>query len=222
MKDIFDNFSSMPSWLIVFCFFMILLTVLKCFIKKSKKEETRIRYRFIISFISVFTCLTGAYYLNDTLPSPASPQISNLYFFANGYLNNFRYQCEFLIRNDGETPCVLEKVEFFLEDAEFSNAKTLDIRTRSVNGPGIFLHGIHGGGSDTIRQIACSYFPQSLSLMNQPIFVIGKATSETFEEIEITKVKKDILIKFHFNHKDEPEERIVPVIYGRIGNMSNN
>lgn len=102
-------------------FFLTLFSILRCWLKKGD-EKTSIKYRVVTSIITFITCSAGTYYLYNTLPSNASPEINNLCFYADGTLNEFEYVCEFLIRNDGDKPCELQKVEYIFEDAKFENS----------------------------------------------------------------------------------------------------
>lgn len=223
MRYLLDIFTSMPTWLKVFCVAMIALTVLKCFIKKDNEEKIRIRYRIVISLISIFTCLTGAYYLNDTLPSPASPQINHLFFFRQGVEQRFRYCCEFNIRNDGQTPCNLEKVEFVLEGYEFKNAKSGRVKISSGGRSGAMYGKIFsGGGGAVTSDVGSSYFPQSLSVMPQGFCIMGEAVNpEGSNEVSIAKEEKNITIRFYFKSKNKifTEERTVPLIYGQVNTV---
>ena len=221
MNYLWIKFISMPMWLKLFCLVMIVLTVLKCFIKKEKDEKIRVRYRFVISLISIFTCLTGAYYLNDTLPSPASPQINQLFFYAQGNSQIFRYRCEFDIRNDGETPCELESVTFSLEGTEFTFAKSSREKI-AVGGGG----GIYGGGSAAYDDAGSINSTQSLSMIPQHFCIYGEGKNKDAEASNLYEGDRTVLITFNFKLKDkdkfrqiEPQIFEMPIIQGDVGQL---
>lgn len=96
--------------LIAFCCFMTTLSILKYWIK----QETR-WHKIVVSIVTIGTGITAYFALFQMLPTSASPQVSNLYFYAYGNINDFAYCCEFQVRNDGDKNCTLEKVELMLE-----------------------------------------------------------------------------------------------------------
>jgi len=204
----------MYKLVIAFCFLVTVLTALKYWLKQDS-----CKYKVVATILAVCSGITGYFVLYEMLPTPASPQINNLYFYADETLNSFEYVCEFLVRNDGDTPCVLETVEFLLADAEFKNAKSGRIAVGTGGGGGGGL--LNSGGGTTRDEIVCAYLPQKLPPMNLPFCIIGKAESSTLEEKKIFEADANILIRFHYisNGREFIEEKEVPIIFRNIDSI---
>jgi hypothetical protein len=200
--------------IILFCFFMTLLTAIKCWIKDERGKV----FRLIATIITIGSGITGYIVLYKMLPTPASPQINELFFYADGNQKDFTFCCEFLVRNDGATFCTLEKVEFVLQDVKFKSAKSALVTVGLGGGGG----GRYGGGTASIKnEVACSYFPQSLSSMNQVFRIIGHGNSSALSAERFSEIDTDITVKFHFRSNNKPFvlERTIPIIYRHIDNM---
>lgn len=194
------------------------VTVWKCWLRKDNTEgKPSLMYGLVTSAIAIITCSVAAYYLYNTLPTPASPEINNLTFYADGKLNDFEYVCEFLIRNDGDKPCELENVEFALGDAKFEDKKSGRIVTGSAPGGSGGLMG--GGGGVTRREITTTHLPQKLPPMNIPICIVGKATSKTLEDKDIINEDRTISITFVYGNGKKPSEPNIPIVYRNIDSI---
>jgi hypothetical protein len=201
----------------LFCMFLTGLTVWNCWVKPDTNK-----YKIIASLITICTGVTGFFVLRQMMPSPASPQINDLYIFAHGKTNSFYFCCEFMVRNDGATPCNLEKVEFVLSDVKFRIAKTAQLEAGAGGGGNSTPFG--GGGGRISNIIASSFFPQSISSINQSFKIVGEGKNETIKDEEAKNFAEseiNVLVKLYFNSKDKHFiiERNIPVIYRLVSGI---
>lgn len=197
--------------IILFCVFMTTLAVCKCWVKDEKSSK----YKQITSILTVGSGVTGFFVLCSMLPLPAHPEVNEIYFYAKGNTKQFFFCCEFFARNDGDTLCKLEKVEFIMNNTEFKLGKSA---TMTV-GAGGSSNVIYNYSPPTKKYIASSTFPQSLPSTNQSFRIIGEGSDSTvladFDSVSVE-------IKFHFISKNKPivVHRTVPVTRRTIEEVS--
>ncbi len=197
---------------------MTVLSVIKCWMT----EEQTYWLKWITILITVGSGITGYFVLYKMLPTPASPQVNDIFFYANGNQGDFSYCYEFTTRNDGDSPCKMEKVELVLKDVKFKTAKSALLAVGLGGGGG---GGRYGGSRSLIEdEVTNSYLPQSLSSMNQTFRFIGHGDSSTIKPKNFTDGGDndiDVVIKFYFKSNNKPIvlERKVPITSRNINNM---
>jgi hypothetical protein len=197
--------------LALFCIFMTILAVWNCWVpEKTPKFNT------IASILTICSGITGYFVLYKMLPTPASPEINDVFFYAQGGQAEFSFCCEFLTRNDGGTICTIDKVEFFLSDVQFKRAKSV-LLTVGQGGSS----GRYSGPGPIRNEVATSFFPQSISSINQSFKVVGSGKSSTLENKNFYESEVNVVIKFYFNSKNKPFviERTVPILPREMQNM---
>ena len=190
----------------IFCLFMTLLAITKCLLN----EET-VNYKIVTSILALGSGFTGFFVVRDMLPSPAYPEINEMYFYSSGTQKELSFCCEFFARNNGDTLCKLEKVEFVLGNTTFELAKSATMVVGMGGGSG----GRYGGPSQTKQYIACSTFPQSLPPTNQLFRIIGKGKNSDAEAPHLDSGSVDITFYFSSKKKSLITQRTVPIITNR-------
>lgn len=198
----------------LFCFFMTGLTVWNCWVKPDTNT-----YKLIASLITVGSGISGFFVLKEMMPTPASPEVNDVFFYANGSQNDFFFCCEFLARNEGSLPCSIDNVEFLLSGIEFKRAKSALVMVGQGGGGGGGLYG--GSGGPVKNETASSFFPQTIASMNQSFKIVGKGTSKTLTAKNFTENEMNIEIKFHFTSKNNPIilKRTIPIINKQISGV---
>lgn len=189
--------------------FIIILVI--CGIGKCFTEEKTLSNKIFTSLLTVFGIITGGAVFFQMLPSPASPQINELYFYAHGQPSDFSFYCEFYARNDGATLCELEKIECVLNKTEFKIAQSATLTEGFSGGGG----GRIGAPSKLKKHYSSSSFPQSLPSTNQIFRIMGKGKNESIENASFDS--SNIEIKFYFLSKGKRIviNRIVPISTNR-------
>ncbi len=190
--------------IVVFIILMVICGVGKCYTAEKKTWN-----KIFTSALTVFGILTGGAVFLQMLPSPATPQINEIIFNARGNQSEFSFYCEFFARNDGQTLCYLEKVEFLIPDTRFELKNTALLTTGFSGGGG----GRYSGPAKAKSYIACSTFPQSLPSSNHLFQLIGKGTMSS-DKTGSFDSSSNIEIKFHFRSKNGPKviSKTVPIL----------
>lgn len=199
-----------------FCFIVAILTSLKYWLDKDKKK-----YKISATILAFISAIPAYYVLRDMVPSPAVPVINNPAFYAQGNLGDFQFCFEFYARNDGETLCKLEKVEFIFEDVNFVPKKSALLYIGQGGGGG----GRYSGGSaNVLNEVVSSYFPQTIPSSNHLFYIVGIGASKSDNRISFSDSESSVNIHiiFHFRSKNKilkPLEIDVPVIMRQVQNI---
>jgi hypothetical protein len=190
--------------------FIILMVI--CGIGKCYTDAKKIRNKIFTTALTVFGIITGGAVLFQMLPTPATPQINEIIFIANGNPYKFSFYCKFFGRNDGQTICYLEKVEFLIPDTRFEFKNTAILTTGFSGGSG----GRLGGPEKAKSYIACSTFPQSLPSSNQLFQLIGEGENPNSKAGSFDS-SSNIEINFHFQSKNGLKviHKTVPILTGQ-------
>ena len=140
-------------------------------------------------------------------PRQAKPAIVDirLYDGGGGHAANFPFLCQFVVRNDGDTACELERVEILLENTTFQYARS--VCRGGVAGPSIPI-------------ITASTFPLYIGTRTQQeVTVIGAGTNNNPVSPHLPKT---ISVKMTFLEKKKriPVVKEVPVTREQLNNMT--
>jgi len=140
-------------------------------------------------------------------PRQAKPAIADirLYDGGGGHAANFPFLCQFVVRNDGDTACELEKFEILLENTTFQYARS--VCRGGVVGPSIPI-------------ITASTFPLYIGKhTQQEVTVIGTGTNNNPKSPDLPKY---ITVKITFVEKKKPifVKKEVPVTREQLNNMT--
>jgi hypothetical protein len=142
-------------------------------------------------------------------PRQASPAVVDirLYDGGGGHAANFPFMCQFVVRNDGDRPCELEKFEILLENTSYRYARSVCQGRIVLDGP-------------PAPMVTSSTLPVYIGRNSQQeIIIIGEGTSSNPSSPDLPK---EIPVKLIFSKKGGEIiiTKKVMVTRDYLGNMS--
>ena len=173
--------------------------ILRCLWLLATAIKGRISLVFLITLIGAVAAVLCAKF---TWPQPAQPSVSNVKFFCHtGSKHIFWFACEFIAKNEGGKPCVIEKFEIVFEDTTYQKA----------------LSAMYGSPHE-LNYITSNNLPETLGKFSREKFtIIGMAQNNRGPGDMPGRI--DIKITFSTKEGAVPITKNVPIIKRQVQNM---
>jgi len=161
---------------------------------------------FVVACLATFFAGAALWWVWPRRAMPAIVDI-RLYDGGGGNAANFPFLCQFIVRNDGDRACELEKVEILLENTTFQYARSVWQGRTVLNGP-------------PPPMITASTLPLYIGKnTQQEVIIIGKGTNDNPRSPHLSK---EIPVKMTFVEKKKKivVTKEVMVTMDQLGNMS--